>query len=641
MKTKKYHSLATRLSFWITLLGALVFISVLSVNYYHSHRLIDSYVEKLARSDAASTVRKIESTINTVATNADSLASVIANTRIDDDQIHQAIKSFLTINPAIFGMTVALEPNILNFNHDGFSPYYFRKNSSLEYANLATEDYQYLEQDWYTKPKSINQSTWSDPYIDTGGGDVLMTTYSTPILIGSNKQFAGVATADVELGWLNEVVKDLASSNSGLGLIVSGNDKIIAHPDESFVMQPLKSLLKKEGFEQNWDIYQTSKTSTSPIYKKVSCRIHEGRCWIAIESLGKTGWKIIIAYSEDELISKMNALTIDVAIIAIAGLITLLLTVIFITRYFTKPLSQLAIATKSIGKGDLNAAMPQPQHEDEIGSLTTDFSDMRNALKNYIKELQESTAKRQKLESEIQIAKDIQMSMIPGAGNASIKGGKHQLYSLLRPARSVGGDLYYFQLSEDGVLNFIIGDVSDKGVPAALFMAKTVTLYTQALRDKLTPGECLTMMNDLLSENNDACMFVTALCGAMDTKTGNLVMSNAGHMHPILKTTSSTSELEINGATALGLIDGISYPNISAQLEENTTLVMYTDGISEAFNSNEEQYSEERILEFVRNQTPSNAENLGHRIISDVDQYANVSEQSDDITLMVIFYECE
>jgi sigma-B regulation protein RsbU (phosphoserine phosphatase) len=638
MGNKNYRSLAARLSFWIGLLGAIVFISILGANYYHSHNLIDSYIEKLARSNAASTVREIESTINVAASNADALSSIIANTDINDKQVHQAIKSFLGENPDIFGMAVALEPGVSGISSGEFSPYYFRSGDALEYANLARKDYQYLNWNWYTKPKSAGQPVWSEPYIDTGGGNALMTTYSTPILIGKGKQFAGVATADVELSWLNDVVKSLARYTSGQGLIVSGNDIIIAHPDNSLVNQPLQPALKKMNAEQNWEIYRSGKASNSPVYKKISCRTYEGGCWIAIESLGKTGWKIIIVYSADELISEMNDLTVNIAMIAVAGLIMLALVVTLIARYFTRPLALLASASKDIGAGNLETAMPQPQHNDEIGSLTADFSNMRDDLKNHIKELQESTAKRQKLESEIQIAKDIQMSMVPCAGNANIKSDSHQVYSLLRPAKSVGGDLYYFQLSENGLLNFIIGDVSDKGVPAALFMAKTVTLYTQALKDGLSPGQSLTTMNELLVENNDACMFVTTLCGSLDIKTGTLVMANAGHMYPIQKTTNSTSELVIDGATALGLMEGVTYPDISAQLEKNTALIMYTDGISEAFNSSGEQYSEERLISFVDNETDSNAEHLGKTIMADVDQFADVSEQSDDITLMVIFH---
>jgi sigma-B regulation protein RsbU (phosphoserine phosphatase) len=263
---------------------------------------------------------------------------------------------------------------------------------------------------------------------------------------------------------------------------------------------------------------------------------------------------------------------------------------------------------------------------------------MRDALKEHIERLKETTAKQQKLESEIQIASSIQMSMVPGGGTASIRKPAYQLYSILRPARSVGGDLYYFQ-QEENRLHFIIGDVSDKGVPAALFMAKAVTLYTGALNDDLSPGDTFSRMNQALAQHNEACMFVTALCGTLDLDTGELIMANAGHMHPLQKTSDSNGELVVDGAMALGLMEDIEYPNVIHQLASETSLVMYTDGISEAFNPGGEQYQEERLVALIAQTAQQDAEGLGARVIADVETFVDSAEQSDDITLMVIRYD--
>ncbi|HHO59603.1 MAG TPA: serine/threonine-protein phosphatase [Thiotrichales bacterium] len=259
---------------------------------------------------------------------------------------------------------------------------------------------------------------------------------------------------------------------------------------------------------------------------------------------------------------------------------------------------------------------------------------MRKSLQRYMTELEESTAKRQKLESEIQIAKDIQMSMIPGSGNLFIDEPDFQLYACLRPARSVGGDLYYYQQDGDE-LSFILGDVSDKGVPAALFMAKTVTLYTRALKEGLSPGQTLSMMNDILAQNNDACMFVTALCGRINIKTGDGLIANAGHMPPIIKDNGDTGEAEIPGATALGLMEGIDYPDIPLKLAPQAILTLYTDGISEAHNSRDEQYTEEQLIEDIKALKADTLEQAGSAIIDSVDAFAGDAVQFDDITLLL------
>ena len=638
MKTGTSQSLASRLSLWIVSLGIVIFITVIATNYFMSRTLLDDHVEKLASAATSSTVKKIESVFDRAETNANSLASVVAIAGTSEAEIHKAIKALLPTNARTFGMTVALEPHSLIDTLGDFSPYYYKKGDELIYRNLATDNYDYQNQSWYSEPKKINAPIWSDPYFDEGGGNVQMITYSKPIYLSGTRGFAGIATADIKLKWLDRIVDKIKVGKTGYGYIISRNDIVIAHPDKSLNLKNLADVVSDNIDPEDWQKYLDSKSSSASVSLKVPCPYQDGYCRVAIESLANTGWKVIVVLPEQDHVSDINRLTRNISYIAVTGIIILFLVIMTVTRRLTSPLAKLALATKDIGTGNLDAELPRAVRQDEIGALTDDFSSMRTALKAYIKEVQTATAKQQKLESEIQIAKDIQMSMIPGAGNAFINNEVFQLYALLRPARTVGGDLYYFQQT-DGVLNFILGDVSDKGVPAALFMAKTVTLYTRALRDKLTPGQTFTMMNEILVENNDACMFVTALCGSIDLNTGEVVMSNAGHMDPIIKDPENTRQHEIKGATALGLMDAVEYPDIELQLDHNTSMIMYTDGISEAHDIDSKQYSDERLIDLITNIDTVNSEETGNKIIDSVDKFVAKAEQFDDITILIIRYE--
>ena len=638
MKTGTSQSLASRLSLWIVSLGIVIFITVIATNYFLSRALLDDYVEKLASAATSSTVKKIESVFDRAETNANSLASVVAIAGTSEAEIHKAIRALLPINTRTFGMTVALEPHSLIDTLGDFSPYYYKKGDELIYENLATEDYDYKNQSWYSEPKKINTPIWSDPYFDEGGGNVQMITYSKPIHLPGTREFAGIATADIKLTWLDRIADEIKVGKSGYGYIISRNDIVIAHPDRSLNMKNLADVVSDNIKPEDWQRYLDSKSSSASVSLKVPCPYQDGDCRIAIESLANTGWKVIVVSPEQDYVADINILTRNISYIAVTGIIILFLVIMTVTRRLTSPLAKLALATKDIGAGNLDTALPEAARQDEIGALTDDFSSMRSALKTYIKEVQSATAKQQKLESEIEIAKDIQMSMIPGQGNALINNEVFQLYALLRPARTVGGDLYYFQQS-DQMLHFILGDVSDKGVPAALFMAKTVTLYTRALRDKLSPGQTFSMMNDILAENNDACMFVTALCGSIDLNTGSVVMSNAGHMGPVIKDSKNTWQHEIKGATALGLMDAVEYPDVEFRLDHHTSMIMYTDGISEAHDIDSIQYSDERLIELIKDIDTSNSEETGNRIIDSVDKFADRAEQFDDITILIIRYQ--
>jgi len=632
-----FQSLSTRLSLWIVSLGTLIFIAVLITNYFLSRTLLEEYVEDLARTTALTTEQRISTIFNAVATSADSLASVVSHPEITDKQIHQNIKAFIENNSSIFGMTVALEPDGLIDTIGEYSPYYYRSNDTLAYSDLAEKNYNYLSWPWYTEPKEKNVSVWSEPYYDEGGGETLMITYSSPIHQSGSTDFAGVATADIQLQWLDDIIQEMNIGDHGFGFILSRYDVVIAHSDEAI---NLTQLNKNNVQPEKWQKYITSKSEDGAVHFSSTCSKNNDadKCRFTIKTLGNTGWKVVVVLPEKELRSKIEALTIKIAVIALFGLLILFIVITSISRRLTRPLGRLADATKEIGSGNLTTALPKTDREDEVGALTNDFNTMRTSLKNHIARIKESTARQQKLDSEIQIATDIQMSMIPGAGHVSLTEESHQIFALLRPARSVGGDLYYYQQT-DNFLHFIIGDVSDKGIPAALFMAKAITLYTRALRDGLLPSRTLTMMNDLLSQNNDACMFVTALCGCLDLDTGKIIMANAGHMNPVKQELNHCDELDVNGATALGLMDGVDYPDIEFQLAHKTSLIMYTDGISEAHDKKENQYTDERIIELATKTDPDNAAEQGSTIIKSVDDFAAGTEQFDDITLLIIRYE--
>ncbi len=281
-----------------------------------SRFLIEEYVKDLAKTKVSSTVGKIETIFNAASTNADSLAAVISANDYTEEQIHQTIKAFLKTDIDIFGMAVALEPHSLIETAADFSPYYYRKGDAFAYADLADSNYQYKNWAWYSDPKKLNTAVWAEPYLDEGGGNVLMTTYSTPIYLRDDKTFAGVATADIQLSWLNEIIKEIKIGKSGFGFILSKNDMVIAHPDSSLNMRILDHA---EVRPENWKKYTESKTNSSSVYLYTPCRLSNGFCWLAIETLGNTGWKVIIVLPEQELIAEVNSLTTKISIIAVFG----------------------------------------------------------------------------------------------------------------------------------------------------------------------------------------------------------------------------------------------------------------------------------------------------------------------------------
>jgi phosphoserine phosphatase RsbU/P len=281
--------------------------------------------------------------------------------------------------------------------------------------------------------------------------------------------------------------------------------------------------------------------------------------------------------------------------------------------YVTKPFQPVLI------KARVGNQLELKKHRDHLQDL----------VESRTEELLQSRAHRQKLESELDVAKNLQLSMLP---NWSSK--ECEMATFLQPARAVGGDLYDFMTLDSGRFLFCVGDVSDKGVPAALFMVQVLTLIRALANQSKSPGEILATVNNVLCKYNDACMFVTLVLGCLDTSTGHLELSSGGHEPPLLLG-DEPSYLRFEGGPALGLVEDAEFPVHQFSLKQSDTLVLYSDGITDALNESEESFGEERLL-----QASVASGDSPEAIVAGLDaalcSFVGEAEQFDDMTLLVL-----
>jgi sigma-B regulation protein RsbU (phosphoserine phosphatase) len=264
---------------------------------------------------------------------------------------------------------------------------------------------------------------------------------------------------------------------------------------------------------------------------------------------------------------------------------------------------------------------------------------MRDSLKTYIRDLKETTAAKERLESELKIARNIQMDMLP---KGTIGGGEKdgfELAATLVPAREVGGDLYYHFLA-DGRVAFLVGDVSGKGVPAALFMARTKTLFETIAGSAGDVGDALASVNRSLCRENEAGMFVTVFAGVFDPSTGKLRCAAGGHDPPALLPGDGRAPrfLDIEGGPLLGLLDQAEFPTHEVVLSPQDSIVITTDGVSEASDAEGDFFTEERLLAALTNLGRASALEISDKVLGAVRDYAGTAPQSDDITIMTLRY---
>ncbi len=244
------------------------------------------------------------------------------------------------------------------------------------------------------------------------------------------------------------------------------------------------------------------------------------------------------------------------------------------------------------------------------------------------------------IQQDLSVAREIQQGILPKTFPPFPGRKDFDIYASMNAAKEVGGDFYDFFMIDNNRLGFVIGDVSGKGIPAAIFMAVSRTLIRANGLQGAAPGQCLFAVNNLLCNESVSCMFVTVFYGIMNMKTGELEYANAGHNPPyIMKNEGNSIEkLESTGDTILGCFEGYKYSSKKIQLNPNEGILLYTDGITEAFNREQVAYSEERLEALIASLHQLSAQGIINTIVADVTAFAQDEPQSDDITMLMLKY---
>lgn len=277
----------------------------------------------------------------------------------------------------------------------------------------------------------------------------------------------------------------------------------------------------------------------------------------------------------------------------------------------------------------------------EIGELARSFIVMTENIGNYVENIKKITAEKERIGAELSVATQIQVSLLPCVFPPFPEIAEIDVYASMTPAREVGGDFYDFFLTDSRHLAVVIADVSGKGVPAALFMVIAKTLIKNQTQLGKTPAEVFTSVNRQLCENNDASMFVTSFMGILDFSTGQFVYANAGHNAPLIQRAGGKFEwLKAAPGFVLAGLEGIQYGEAELTLQKGDVFFAYTDGVTEAMNSAENLYGDDRLIDTLNASAAKGlrAEELVRTVRGDVADYADGAEQADDITLLALRY---
>ncbi len=358
-----------------------------------------------------------------------------------------------------------------------------------------------------------------------------------------------------------------------------------------------------------------------------------------VASVPDVRWGIIVEETQEEVYAGIGRITQTALIIGGAFAALALLIGIWAGRRLSAPIVAVSGAAGKVAAGDFTVQVPVAGR-DEVGQLGSSFNAMTQQLTSTIAKLQETTAAKERMQTELDIGRNIQMSMVPLTFPAFPDRKEFDVHAALKPAFEVGGDFYDFFLTDDDMLCVCIADVSGKGVPAALFMAVTRTLVKTHAKLGASSDEILEKVNDDLAKDNDACMFVTLFLALLDLKTGVLRFTNAGHNPSYVKrkATGAIERLDKLHGPVIAAMEEIPYGSGETKLASGDTLFLYTDGVNEAMNAKQELFTEERLAGLLRNNTWTTSDGAVKVVLDDVWKFQGAADQADDVTVVALRY---
>ncbi len=476
---------------------------------------------------------------------------------------------------------------------------------------------------------------------------------AAPILRGS--ETIGVLAVQVSIDRIDDLMTGHRNWKAeGLGdtgeTYLVGADHLMRNDSRSLLENPDRhfEMLAQEGVEAN-TIERMKQHHTSILYQEIrtegaldalkgntATRVFQDYRGIPVlgsyapVSVADTQWVIMTKVNADEAFAPIKALREHVQFLAVLVTIFSGIAGIFFARSLTRPIRLLVEGAEDLGRGNLSRRVPVTSR-DELGLLTTSFNRMAESLQRAELELREAT------ENELRIAREIQMGILPNDLPSLTHGTPLDIHAVLEPAKEVGGDLFDVVRVSDDRMVVVIGDVSGKGVPAALFMAVTTTLLRTVAKHREQPEAILGRVNDDLCTLNPHSMFVTLLCAVFDLRRGRVTWASAGHLPPVLLRAGAAPAFVFEEqGTLAGIMPGIEICSHTADLAPGDTVVLYTDGVTEAFDKQNEMFGDQRVLQFFADHPVRTAADAAGGLLQAVHRHEAGTPQSDDITIVAV-----
>jgi len=640
--------LAWRLALLVILGTGSLMAALIGYSVTHARRMLEAEIQQKALYLAQATANHIETVEYSVEKVTEGLALALEDgAPASGAGLKRALERLLSTNAEIFGASVAFAPPADSGDRSPLATYVYRDEHGRLHAVRREASPEGHALDWYAQAKNLGEPVWTEAYQDDEAENRLMITYAVPFY-DSTDRFLGVVACDVSLDWLSDHLAGLALGRTGHALLLARDGTFLAHPRRDWIMR--ESLSGLAATRQDPELMRLAEqlrheeTGILPIDDLTDGK----RSWLAFARIPSPEWTLGVMLAQDEANAELAEVTREGLLMGLSFFSLLLLVVLGIARSITLPLRQLdkavralsvsvtgddqsrareALAARAVGVAESGGA-------DEVGRLAVSFSRMQEDLEGYLSKLEAATAERERIESELRVAREIQRSLLPREMPAD---EGFDVRGLLEPAREVGGDFYDFFMADPEHVCLVIGDVSGKGVPAALFMAVTRT-FLKASYQGGSPAAALSRLNDALAAENDSMMFVSIVFAVIHVPTGECRYANGGHPLPVMIREGVATFLPKVRGALVGVMPDTSFEEGRVMLERGDRLFMYTDGVTEALDPDNILFGEERMCDVLRHGSALSGQEILQRMRSVVQAHTGLADQSDDLTMLAFLW---
>ena len=633
------RKLSVRVSLWVVFFAAVIFNIALGFLFFQAREAVRQEAVSRATQILDKTSLRVDSILNRVEVASNMTRWLVERHPDKADSMFVYSRGMLQNNPDFYNCSIAFEPYYFRDKGRYFSAYTKHVGDSLRTMQGGSDHYQYFFVDWYLMPQLLEKPCWTEPYMDLDvptNSSEMVTSYCQS-LKNKQGQVIGVINTSLSISWLSQTISAVKPYPNSYSIMIGRGGTYFVHPDTT-------KITRQTIFTQTLEQPDTALAALGYAMQRGEEGMKEMSlsgedCLVFYKPLGQTGCSMAIVCPESDIFSGFDRLRHTIMAIITIGLLLMLYFFIRIITRELKPLRRLAKEAETIASGQFDAELPDFQRVDEIGQLSHSFGNMQQSLVKYIEELKSTTTQKASIERDLKVASDIQMGMLPEKFPSRDDRDDVQLYASLTPAKQVGGDLFDFYF-RDEKLFFCIGDVSGKGIPASLFMALTRSAFRTVSAHESMPGRIVTTMNKTIADMNKQFMFVTLFVGVLDLPTGRLHYCNAGHDAPLL-VGAGVGRLPCIPNVPVGFFPAWDYVPQEAQIFTGTTIFLFTDGLTEAMDADQNQFQMERVND-VASQALSNQQQEPRQLIARmteaVHKFVGDAEQSDDLTMMAIQY---